>query len=101
MNQNNSAFTLLRRRLNPDQLANLAFELAALQYEDEPYELETSLNTEELWNLACVLRIIVKTNCLHLSEKHLPALENRFRHITCWYEDRGSKVIVDCLKSEL
>lgn len=101
MSPTTSASIILRRRLNPRQLEQIVFELAALQYDDEPFELKASLHTEELWQLACALRLIVLTNSLHLSDRHLIRLRAIFEEILRFYRERDAAALVDALQAEL
>ena len=101
MSLKTSASTILRRRLNPHQLEAIAFELAALQYGDEPFELRARLRTEELWQLACALRLIIKTDSLHLQEKHLEKLNGILEEILTFYRDRDAAAIVQALLAEV
>ncbi|TXH46735.1 MAG: hypothetical protein E6Q97_28940 [Desulfurellales bacterium] len=101
MSQQNSASVTLRRKLNSEQLTAVAFELAALQSEDQPFPLQLSLNTEELWQLACQLRIAIRANLYRLPDKQLEKLMGIHNEILNWYRSRDAATICKILESDL
>ena len=101
MSQQNSASDILRRKLNSQQLTQVAFELAALQYEDQPFQLSLSLNTEELWQLACQLRLAIRANVYRLPDKQVQKLMTLHNEILNWYRSRDAATICSILESEL
>lgn len=100
MDRKTSALTTLRR-INAEEITLIGAELSQLRVEDELYTLEYSVLPDELWEVACALRILVKSNCLALDAKALRKLGDVFRHVIEHYESKKAKAIVSYLNSDL